>query len=174
MGSKEAGATRCRIGLCHWPKNNYVVEAPNRHQPTFSKNRSRASIFAEEDGAWASPQYLVSVGATSERSSKIHVEEGGVSGASPVMQTHRPITSLLLPDRALVEVLKARHYFAMAPQTTGVVSVNLVVSTAIPEDNTGALSGVYRSGAAQQTCNGWWARQEGAFSWLLETVQAPT
>lgn len=121
----------------------------------------------EEDGEGLRPNIGIR-GATSERSSKVTLMEDGVLVAPA---PYADPSAYYFPTAArqnAVEVLKGAPLLRHGPQTTGGV-VNLV-STPIPEGNNGALR-FSTDQRGSTDFHGWWGAQQGAFSWLLETVQ---
>ncbi|MBR9910272.1 MAG: TonB-dependent receptor [Gammaproteobacteria bacterium] len=125
------------------------------------------TYIREEDGFGLRPNIGIRA-AGSERSSKVTLlEDGAMIAPAPYSNPEAyyfPTTMRM----STVEVLKGAPLLRYGPQTTGGV-VNLV-STAIPEDNSGnitAVAGEYGS----RDIHAHYGGKRGNFGWLVETVQ---
>ena len=121
----------------------------------------------EEDGAGLRPNIGIR-GATSERSANITLMEDGILMAPAPYAEPAAYYFPTSMRMSAVEVLKGAPLLRYGPQTTGGV-VNLV-STPIPETNSGSATLAFGSHGTQDLHAHYGARQE-QWSWLVETVQ---
>jgi len=121
----------------------------------------------EEDGAGLRPNIGIRA-ATAERSEKITLMEDGVLAAPAPYSNPAAYYFPTAMRMSAIEVLKGAPLLRHGPQTTGGV-VNLV-STPIPESNSGAITTVLDERGSTDVHLHYGARQ-GNWSWLAETVQ---
>ena len=121
----------------------------------------------EEDGYGLRPNIGIR-GATSERSSKITLMEDGVLIAPAPYSNPAAYYFPTIMRMQSIEVLKGAPLLRYGPQTTG--GVLNMVSTAIPEDNRGAIDFSYgQNGEANLLAN--YGQRVGDFGFMLETAQ---
>ena len=121
----------------------------------------------EEDGYGLRPNIGIR-GATSERSSKVTLMEDGVLIAPAPYSNPAAYYFPTAMRMHSVEVLKGAPLLRHGPQTTGGV-VNMV-STPIPQENTGSVSFRYGENNEMDLLANWGGRS-GAFGYLVETTQ---
>ena len=121
----------------------------------------------EEDGYGLRPNIGIR-GATSERSSKVTLMEDGVMIAPAPYSNPAAYYFPTAMRMHSVEVLKGAPLLRHGPQTTGGV-VNMV-STPIPQENTGSVSFRYGENNEMDLLANWGGRS-GAFGYLVETTQ---
>ncbi|TXS91936.1 TonB-dependent receptor [Parahaliea maris] len=121
----------------------------------------------EEDGYGLRPNIGIR-GATSERAGKITLMEDGVLIAPAPYSNPEAYYFPTALRMHSVEVLKGAPLLRYGPQTTGGV-VNMV-STPIPEQNTGSVNFRYGQNAEADLLASFGGRS-GAFGFLLETAQ---
>ena len=121
----------------------------------------------EEEGAGLRPNIGIRA-ATAERSEKITLMEDGVLAAPAPYSNPAAYYFPTAMRMSAIEVLKGAPLLRHGPQTTGGV-VNLV-STPIPESNSGAITTVLDERGSTDVHLHYGARQ-GNWSWLAETVQ---
>lgn len=121
----------------------------------------------EEDGYGLRPNFGIR-GATSERSEKITVMEGGVLIAPAPYSNPSAYYFPTATRMKGVEVLKGAPLLRYGPQTVGGV-VNMI-STAIPESNSGSVTLAAGENSGIDLLASYGGRN-GAFGWLVETVQ---
>jgi Fe(3+) dicitrate transport protein len=121
----------------------------------------------EEDGSGLRPNIGIR-GATGERSSKITLLEDGILMAPAPYSEPAAYYFPTMMRMHTLEVLKGAPLLRYGPQTSGGV-INMV-STPIPEKNTGSLT--YSTGAhGSQDMHVNYGGKQDQWSWLLETVQ---
>jgi len=121
----------------------------------------------EEDGYGLRPNFGIR-GATSERSEKITLMEDGVLIAPAPYSNPAAYYFPTAMRMKGIEVLKGAPLLRYGPQTVGGV-VNMI-STAIPESNSGSVTlAAGENNTVDLLAN--YGGRNGAFSWLLETVQ---
>jgi Fe(3+) dicitrate transport protein len=121
----------------------------------------------EEDGYGLRPNIGIRA-ATSERSSKITLMEDGVLIAPAPYSNPAAYYFPTAMRMHSIEVLKGAPLLRYGPQTTGGV-INMV-STPIPDENTGAVNFAYGENAEVDTLANYGGRA-GAFGYLVETAQ---
>lgn len=121
----------------------------------------------EEDGYGLRPNIGIR-GATSERASKVTLMEDGVMIAPAPYSNPAAYYFPTALRMHSVEVLKGAPLLRYGPQTTGGV-VNMV-STPIPQENTGGVSFRYGENNEMDLLANWGGRS-GDFGYLVETAQ---
>jgi Fe(3+) dicitrate transport protein len=121
----------------------------------------------EEDGYGLRPNIGIR-GATSERSSKVTLMEDGVLIAPAPYSNPAAYYFPTTLRMHTIEVLKGAPLLRYGPQTTGGV-VNMV-STPIPDENSGALDFSYGENA-EMNMLGHYGGRAGAFGYLVETAE---
>lgn len=125
------------------------------------------TYIREEDGFGLRPNIGIRA-AGSERSSKVTLLEDGVMIAPAPYSNPDAYYFPTTMRMSTVEILKGAPLLRYGPQTTGGV-LNLV-STAIPEENSGSITAVvgeYNS----RDIHAYYGGNRGSFGWLVETVQ---
>jgi Fe(3+) dicitrate transport protein len=121
----------------------------------------------EEDGYGLRPNIGIRA-ATSERSSKVTLMEDGVLIAPAPYSNPSAYYFPTTMRMHTIEVLKGAPLLRYGPQTTGGV-VNMV-STPIPDENSGAVNFAYGENAEMNLLANYGGRA-GAFGYLVETAQ---
>lgn len=121
----------------------------------------------EEDGYGLRPNIGIR-GATSERSSKITLLEDGVMIAPAPYSNPAAYYFPTTLRMHMIEVIKGAPLLRYGPQTTGGV-VNMI-STPIPDENTGNLNASYGQDAQMDLLANYGGRS-GDFGYLVETAQ---
>jgi len=121
----------------------------------------------EEDGYGLRPNFGIR-GATSERSEKVTLMEDGVLIAPAPYSNPAAYYFPTAMRMKGIEVLKGAPLLRYGPQTVGGV-INMI-TTAIPESNQGSVTlSAGENNTFDLLAN--YGGRNGAFSWLLETVQ---
>ena len=121
----------------------------------------------EEDGAGLRPNIGIR-SATAERSSKITLMEDGVLAAPAPYSNPAAYYFPTMMRMSAIEILKGAPLLRYGPQTTGGV-VNLV-TTAIPQENSGKLTFITDERGSQDT-HAHYGVRHGQWGLLVETVQ---
>lgn len=121
----------------------------------------------EEDGYGLRPNIGIR-GATSERASKITLLEDGIMIAPAPYSNPAAYYFPTISRMHAIEVLKGAPLLRYGPQTTGGV-INMI-STPIPEENSGTLQLVYGQNAEADLLANYGGRS-GDFGFLVETTQ---